>query len=210
MFTGIVEELGTVAKLEVGSGGALLAITAERVLADTGEGDSISVNGCCVTVTRLHEGAGGFDVDLMGETLARTGLGALREGDPVNLERALAAGGRLGGHLMQGHVDGVGRVTDVEAEEAWTLMTVVLPGELSRYVVEKGSVALDGVSLTVMGCDGESLSVGLIPHTLAVTTLGRRRPGDRMNVEVDVLAKYVERLLGAGVASPYEAGLQEG
>lgn len=210
MFTGIVEELGTVAKLEVGSGGALLAITAERVLADTGEGDSISVNGCCVTVTRLHEGAGGFDVDLMGETLARTGLGALREGDPVNLERALAAGGRLSGHLMQGHVDGVGRVTDVEAEEAWTLMTVVLPGELSRYVVEKGSVALDGVSLTVMGCDGESLSVGLIPHTLAVTTLGRRRPGDRMNVEVDVLAKYVERLLGAGVASPYEAGLQEG
>jgi riboflavin synthase len=200
MFTGIVEETGTVRALRPG-GVARLEITCSRVLEGTAVGDSISVNGCCLTVTEHLEGA--FATEMMGETLARTSLGSLAPGSPVNLERALHAGSRLGGHMVQGHVDGVGEVQAVEEPDHWTVMRFTLPAALERYVVEKGSITVDGASLTVMAVAAGTFDVGLIPHTLAVTVLGRRRPGDLVNLEVDIVAKYVERLLAAGVASPY-------
>jgi riboflavin synthase len=204
MFTGIVETVGSIAELAAGPAGARIVV-AHDLDGDLQIGDSVSVNGCCVTVT--HLGGQGFAADLMGETLQRTALGALTAGAPVNLERALAAGSRFGGHIVQGHVDGVGAVTACTPHDAWTVMTVTAPGRLAPYLVEKGSVALDGTSLTVMGVrpDGGEVvfEVGLIPHTLAVTVLGRRRPGDAVNIEVDVVAKYVERLLSAGVSTPY-------
>jgi riboflavin synthase len=199
MFTGIVETVGSVAELAAGQAGARIVV-AHDLDGDLRIGDSVSVNGCCVTVT--HLGDQGFAADLMGETLQRTALGALTAGAPVNLERALTAGSRFGGH-----VDGVGTVTACTPHDAWTVMAVTAPGRLAPYLVEKGSVAVDGTSLTVMGVrpDGGEVvfEVGLIPHTLAVTVLGRRRPGDAVNLEVDVVAKYVERLLSAGVATPY-------
>jgi len=208
MFTGIVEEIGTIRAVEHRSGSAVLAIDCAIVVEGASPGDSISVSGCCVTVTALPA-EGGFTADLMGETLARTALGALRPGDRVNLERALRADGRLGGHLVQGHVDGVAEVLAVEAKPDWTVMTFSLPADLARYVVEKGSITVDGASLTVMGVDHESdrprFTVGLIPHTLAVTIFGARAVGDRVNLEVDIVAKYVERLLAAGMRSPYGA-----
>jgi riboflavin synthase len=205
MFTGIVEEIGTVRAIEAGAGVTRLAVACADVVDDAREGDSISVNGCCLTVTTLQ--ADGFTSDLMGETLARTALGDLRAGDPVNLERALLASTRLGGHLVQGHVDAVAEILAVEPHEEWTVMTFSLPDELARYVVEKGSITVDGTSLTVMEV-GEhggapAFSAGLIPHTLAVTTHGRRAVGDRVNLEVDVIAKYVERMLAAGTPTPY-------
>jgi riboflavin synthase len=168
-------------------------------LEETSVGDSIAVNGCCLTVVDL--GPGWWAADAVDETLDRTNLGELRAGDPVNLERPLAAGGRLGGHLVQGHVDGVGRVTRVAPD-----LEVEVPDSLRTYLVEKGSVAVDGVSLTVVEVTSTGFSVAIIPHTLASTTLGRRMPGDAVNLEADVIAKYVERLLLAGTASPY-AGL---
>ena len=209
MFTGIVEEVGTVAALERRGGVARLEVDCATVVADAAVGDSISVNGCCLTVTRRRER--GFASDLMGETLARTALGDLRPGDPVNLERAVRADGRLGGHLVQGHVDAVAEVTAVEPQVAdaddpaqqWTVMRFTLPGAVAPYVVEKGSIAVDGTSLTVMAVDEDGFAVGLIPHTLAATVHGRRRPGDRVNLEADVVAKYVERLVQAGAATPY-------
>lgn len=203
MFTGIVEELGTVRQVRRGDAGAALDVSCATVVADANVGDSVSVNGCCLTVTSLVPGGTGFTADLMGETLQRTALGALASGDSVNLERAVRADGRLGGHLVQGHVDGVGAVRAIEDQGAWTVMTVAFPEPLRRYVVEKGSIAVDGASLTVMDVRSDVFSVGLIPHTLAVTTLGGRRPGDPVNLEVDVVAKYVERMLHAGVPSPY-------
>lgn len=203
MFTGIVETVGEVAELETGPAGARIVI-AHHLDGDLRVGDSVGVNGCCVTVTDLSDAR--FAADLMGETLQRTGLGALEVGAPVNLERALAADGRFGGHLVQGHVDGVGTVTTRTPHDAWTVMAVQAPEELSPYLVEKGSITVDGVSLTVMGVrrdDGVVFEVGLIPHTLAATTLGGRAEGDTVNLEVDVLAKYVERLLVGGVSTPY-------
>lgn len=204
MFTGIVETVGEVAELETAPAGARIVI-AHGLDGDLHVGDSVGVNGCCVTVTDLSVGR--FAADLMGETLQRTGLGALEVGAPVNLERALAADGRFGGHLVQGHVDGVGTITTLTTHDAWTVMAVRAPEELSPYLVEKGSITVDGVSLTVMGVrrddDGVAFEVGLIPHTLAATTLGRRAEGDTVNLEVDVLAKYVERLLASGVSTPY-------
>jgi riboflavin synthase len=194
MFTGIVEEQGVVVRLERKGGSALLELRCDLVTSDAGIGDSISVNGCCLTVTERT--GSGFVADMMGETLARTALGGLRTGDVVNLERALRLDGRLGGHLVQGHVDGVGRVRSVTPEGEWTTMALDLPADLAPYVAEKGSVAIDGVSLTVTAVDDQGFSVGLIPHTLAVTTLGHRSTGDRVNIEVDMLAKYVARLVG--------------
>ncbi len=205
MFTGIVEEIGTVLGVEHHGGSATLAIDCAVVVEHACAGDSISVNGCCVTVTGLPAG-GGFTADLMGETLARTALGALQPGDRANLERSLRADGRLGGHLVQGHVDGVGEVLEIDPKRDWTVMTFSLPPSLSRYVVEKGSIAVDGTSLTVMGIgDAErpTFTVGLIPHTLAVTIFGTRAVGDRVNLEVDIVAKYVERLVSGGTPSPY-------
>lgn len=203
MFTGIVEELGRVVRLETVEDSARLTVEAPTVTQDVSLGDSVSVNGCCLTVTAVHGST--FTADLMAETLTRTTLGSQAPGDPVNLERALRASDRLGGHIVQGHIDATAEVLDHHRGEHWDLLRISLPQEIARYVAVKGSVALDGVSLTVVDASdvapvpgaGASLSVGLIPETLRRTTLGTRRPGERVNLEVDVLAKYAERLLGA-------------
>lgn len=206
MFTGIVEELGRVVRLETVEDSARLTVEAPTVTQDVNLGDSVSVNGCCLTVTAVHGST--FTADLMAETLTRTTLGSQAPGDPVNLERALRASDRLGGHIVQGHVDATAEVLDHHHGEHWDLLRIGLPQAIARYVAVKGSVALDGVSLTVVDVVDASdvapvpsaeasLSVGLIPETLRRTTLGSRRPGERVNLEVDVLAKYAERLLGA-------------
>ena len=206
MFTGIVEELGRVVRLETVEDSARLTVEAPTVTQDVSLGDSVSVNGCCLTVTAVHGST--FTADLMAETLTRTTLGSQAPGDPVNLERALRASDRLGGHIVQGHIDATAEVLDHHRGEHWDLLRIGLPQEIARYVAVKGSVALDGVSLTVVDVvdasdvapvpgAGASLSVGLIPETLRRTTLGSRRPGERVNLEVDVMAKYAERLLGA-------------
>lgn len=193
MFTGIVEEIGRVRAVRDLGDAIVLDIACRRVVADAAPGDSIAVAGVCLTVTGPR--ADGFTADVMRESLDRTGLGALAPGDPVNLERALAAGGRLGGHIMQGHVDGVGEVLARTPAEHWEVVRISLPGRLARYVVEKGSIAVDGVSLTVSAVGDGWFEVSLIPTTLAETTLGDRPAGATVNLEVDVLAKYVERLL---------------
>ena len=196
MFTGIVEELGEVVRLTGGDGdSAVLAVHGPFVTADARHGDSIAVNGVCLTVIDAADGT--FTADVMGETLRRSSLGVLRPGSPVNLERAATLSTRLGGHLVQGHVDGVAEILRREPAEAWEVLTFSLPPELSRYVVERGSITVDGVSLTVMAVTGDSFGVGLIPTTLKLTVLGRKAVGDPVNLEVDVVAKYVERLLGA-------------
>lgn len=208
MFTGIVEAVGTVAEVTPGPAGGRLVV-AHPLVARLEIGESVSVNGCCVTVTEWS--ADRFAADLMGETLDRTTLGRLEAGAPVNLERALAADGRLGGHLVQGHVDGVGTIDSVTPHEAWTVLAVAADVRLAPYLVEKGSIAIDGTSLTVMRVRPEDggrvvFEVGLIPHTLEATVLGVRRPGDAVNLETDVIAKYVERLVAAGAATPYGTG----
>ena len=194
MFTGIIEELGTVVAIDELGDSARLAIRGATVTADAAHGDSISVNGVCLTVIDNVDGV--FTADVMGETLRRSSLGALEVGSPVNLERAAALGSRLGGHLVQGHVDGVGRVVAREPADEWEVLRFALPPELARYVVEKGSITVDGVSLTVMAVDADSFSVGLIPTTLKLTVLGSKDVGDPVNLEVDVIAKYVEKMLG--------------
>ena len=184
MFTGIVEELGTVRTRD----GGRFVIGAALTLDGLAIGDSVAHNGCCLTVVNL--GRDEYAVDAVAETLGRTNLGDLRPGDAVNLERPVRLTDRLGGHLVQGHVDAVGEVISAAPD-----LEVSLPAGLARYVVEKGSIAVDGCSLTVVKALGESFTVAVIPHTVEVTTLGRRRPGDRVNLEVDIVAKYVERLL---------------
>ncbi|MER0242069.1 riboflavin synthase [Streptomyces sp. HSW2009] len=222
MFTGIVEELGEIAAieelgdapaetpeaLEAATGtaagttaaaparAARLSIHGPKVTADAQHGDSIAVNGVCLTVVAVQDGT--FTADVMAETLHRSSLGALRPGSRVNLERPMALGGRLGGHLVQGHVDGTGVITHREPAEHWEVVTVSLPPELTRYVVEKGSITVDGISLTVVDAATDHFTVSLIPTTLALTTLGHKQVGDPVNLEVDVLAKYVERLLAHG------------
>jgi riboflavin synthase len=198
VFTGIVEELGTVLALETAvvdgaADSARLTIHGPLVTSDATHGASISVNGVCLTVV-THE-AGEFTVDVMAQTLALTSLGALRAGDRVNLERAMAAGGRFGGHVVQGHVDGTGTIRARTPGERWEVVEVSLPRELAGYVVAQGSITIDGVSLTVAGLTDDALTVSLIPTTLELTTLGTKGVGDLVNLEVDVLAKYVERLL---------------
>ena len=194
MFTGIVEELGHVVSLAHGPDSAVVKIRGPLVTADAAPGASIAVNGICLTVVELD--ADSFCVDVMAETLRRTCLGELTPGSPVNLERAVAVGDRLGGHLVQGHVDGTGTILARQPGDRWEVVTISLPGELARYVVEKGSITVDGVSLTIAGLDDASFQVSLIPTTLALTTLGTKQVGEPVNLEVDVLAKYVERLLG--------------
>ncbi len=193
MFTGIVEELGEVAALTDLGDAARVTLRGKVVTADAGHGDSIAVNGVCLTV--VHVDGETFSADVMKETLDRSSLGALRAGDPVNLERAATLSTRLGGHLVQGHVDGVATITAREPGPQWEIVTFSLPPGLTRYVVEKGSITVDGVSLTVTGVTDGTFSVSLIPTTLALTTLGRKTVGDPVNVEVDVIAKYVEKLL---------------
>ena len=194
MFTGIIEELGTVEALDLGADPAALRIRYPRVPEGIALGDSIAVNGCCLTVTAVVGET--WSADVIATTLAATTLGTLRPGDRVNLERCVRADGRLDGHIVQGHVDGVGPVTGREERSGTTLLRLALPEGLARYVVAKGSLAVDGVSLTVAAIDGDEVTIGLIPETLARTTLGRRQIGDRVNLEVDVLAKYVEKLAG--------------
>ena len=188
MFTGIVEERGLVGAM----GGGRLIVDAHTVVRDSDVGASVSVNGVCLTVVERTDTSLRFD--LSEQTLERTCLGDLRPGDPVNLERPVTLVARLGGHLVQGHVDGVGEVTRVEVDgSGGARVSIRLPGELSRYVVERGSIAIDGVSLTIAAVDDDEITVALIPHTLAVTTLGLAAPGRRLNVEADVIARYVER-----------------
>jgi riboflavin synthase len=195
MFTGIVEELGEVTYLtDAGGDSAVIAVRGPVVTSDAKHGDSISVNGVCLTVIDNVDGV--FTADVMGETLRRSSLGVLASGSPVNLERAATVGSRLGGHLVQGHVDGVARIIAREPADDWEVLRFSLPPELAKYVVEKGSITVDGVSLTVMAVDDESFSVGLIPTTLKLTVLGAKAVGDPVNLEVDVIAKYVEKLMG--------------
>lgn len=200
MFTGIVEELGTLESVETVGDSARLRIRGPLVTSDTRHGESISVNGVCLTVTGFTAGEG-FDADVMAETLDRTALGALNPGDPVNLERAMRADARFGGHIVQGHVDGTGAVISRTEHDQWHVVRVSLPQDLARYVVEKGSITVSGTSLTVSAVSALDqtepwFEVSLIPTTLEDTILGGLTPGDAVNLEVDVLAKYVERLLG--------------
>jgi riboflavin synthase len=193
MFAGIVEEVGKVRRLERRGISAVLEVAAQKVLEGTRVGDSICVNGACLTVTEAA--AGHFAVDLAPETLKRTNLGALRPGIPVNLERALAAGARMGGHLLQGHVDGTGTVRSLRPEGEAVVVTFDAPAEVMRYVVPKGYIAVDGMSLTVVDRLATGFTVSFIPHTLASTVAGTYRAGTSVNLEADILGKYVERLL---------------
>lgn len=194
MFTGIVEELGEVVAVEDLGASARLRLRGPLVTEDARHGDSIAVNGVCLTV--VDSGGGEFTADVIAETLHRSSLGALTAGSPVNLERPMVLGGRLDGHLVQGHVDGTGTLTARTGTDGGTDLTVALPDGLGRYLVDKGSITVDGISLTVVEARDEEFTVSLIPTTLALTTLGTKQPGDPVNLEVDILAKYVERLLG--------------
>ena len=200
MFTGIVEELGCLTALDRLERAARLTLKAPGVASDARPGDSIAVNGVCLTVVEAT--GAGFTADVMAETLDRSSLGRLGAGDPVNLERAATLSTRLGGHLVQGHVDGVGTVLERRPDTHWEVVRIALPAGLGRYVVEKGSIAVDGVSLTVTEVTPDHFEVSLIPTTLAQTTLGTRLPGAEVNLEVDVVAKYVEKLVAGHVAMP--------
>lgn len=194
MFTGIIEELGTVEAIEDQGDAVRLSVRGPLVTEDAGLGDSIAVNGCCLTVvTNVDEV---FTADVMRETLAKTSLGAFTQGTRVNLERAVTPATRLGGHIVQGHVDGTGTVLSREQSEHWEVVRISLPAELERYLVAKGSITVDGISLTVVDVREGTFSVSLIPETLARTTLGFKQPGDVVNLEVDVIAKYVEKMVG--------------
>jgi riboflavin synthase len=193
MFTGLVEEVGSVASLDAGADGAHLAILAPLVREDLAIGDSVSVNGACLTVVALV--GDGFAVECAPETMRRTALGSLGPGDPVNLERALRVGDRLGGHMVQGHVDATGTVMAAREEGQSVVLEIAAPAEVLRYVVEKGSVAVDGISLTVAARMPDRFAVALIPHTMAATTLGPDAVGRPVNLEADVVAKYVEALV---------------
>ena len=199
MFTGIIEAKGRIEAIEHSADAARLTVAGAAVLADAHHGDSIADNGACLTVTTFD--AERFSVDVMAESLERTGLGTLAPGDEVNLERAMRASSRFGGHVVQGHVDATVRITAVEPGERWSVLRFELPSDLAPYVVEKGSITLDGVSLTVASRESTSFSVSLIPTTLELTTFGSADVGDRVNVEVDVLAKYVEQLLAPRLAA---------
>lgn len=200
MFTGIVEELGEVVAIHPGEDFARLVVRGPLVVSDAGRGDSIAVNGCCLTVTERDDST--FAVDVMAETLDKTSIGTLRPGSPVNLERAMTAHGRLGGHIVQGHVDGTGTILERTPSEHWEIVRIAVPASLARYVAVKGSITVDGVSLTVVTVDDAegSFTVSLIPTTLAETTLGTAAVGSTVNLEVDVIAKYVERLTRRGEA----------
>jgi riboflavin synthase len=196
-----VEELGEVVGLELNGGSARLRVRGPQVTADASRGDSIAINGVCLTVTQA--GSGEFTADVMGETLDHSALGELKPGSTVNLERPVRLDGRLGGHIVQGHVDGTGTIATRQSAQGWEVVRISMPPGLSRYVVRKGSVAVDGISLTVSGLSEGSqdpepwFEVSLIPETLERTTLGRKQPGDVVNLEVDLIAKYIERLLPA-------------
>lgn len=196
MFTGIIEEVGHVKSLHRGAKSFTLEVEAEKVLEGTLVGDSIATNGVCLTVTSLT--GHGFTADVMPETVSRTALGELVSGSPVNLERALSLQARLGGHIVSGHIDGTGRIADRRQDDTALWLTIECDSKLLRYIIEKGSVTLQGVSLTVARVDARSFAVSLIPHTQAATTLHQAKVGDLVNIENDIIAKYVEKLLGKG------------
>lgn len=195
MFTGIIEEIGRITRIQRGNKSAVLSVQAEKVLEGTRIGDSIAVNGICLTVTGIQNGS--FNADVMAETLRRSSLGNLGQGDGVNLERAMAADGRFGGHIVSGHIDGTGTIASKKPEGNAVWIEIETPQTVLRYIVEKGSIAIDGVSLTVAGLTGHSFSVSLIPHTGAETVLLQKRNGDVVNLENDIVGKYVERFLMA-------------
>jgi riboflavin synthase len=208
VFTGIVEERGEVVAVQDLPDAARVTIAGPLVTSDARLGDSISVNGVCLTVVEVADGA--FTADVMRETLVRSSLDKIGPGEPVNLERAAEVGKRFGGHIVQGHVDGTGVILSRESSPHWDLVRIGLPRKLARYLVEKGSITVDGVSLTVVDVTDDEFSVSLIPETLRATTLGVRTPGDRVNLEVDVVAKYVERLASPHLASKSAAPEQNG
>ena len=193
MFTGIVEETGTVAGIKKGTVSEVLSIRGPVVTSDAKVGDSIAVNGVCLTVT--HFGGGTFRADVMNETLSRSSLGSLTSGSPVNLERAMAAGGRFGGHIVSGHIDGTGTISDISNDGIAVWYTISASPALLRYIVEKGSIAIDGISLTVAKVTDSTFSVSIIPHTAAQTILGSKKVGDIVNLENDIIGKYVEKLM---------------
>ncbi len=195
MFTGIVEEFGTIESIEDQGDAIRLTIASDLTLSDAGLGDSIAVNGCCLTVAERTDTT--WTADVMAETLAKTTVGDLAVGDRVNLERAVTAQKRLGGHVVQGHVDAVGEVVSRTPSEHWEVVEIKMPADLGRYLVDKGSITVDGTSLTVVAAGDTTFTVSLIPETLARTTLGFRAVGDRVNLEVDVIAKHVEKLVRA-------------
>lgn len=197
MFTGIVEELGTVRQVLPGARAGKIVIAARKVLEDVHLGDSIAVNGVCLTVVAY--GNDEFTADVMPETLRKSGLGQLRTGDPVDLERALAANGRFGGHIVSGHIDGTGRIVQMRREQNAVVVTIAAPPQVLALVVEKGSIAIDGISLTVASVGPGTFSVSLIPHTAAETVLLKKRPGDVVNLENDIVGKYAQKLLGAAM-----------
>lgn len=194
MFTGLVEELGKVKALQRGVRSVRLTVAARAILEDVKLGDSIAVNGTCLTVVDF--GDGWFTADVMPETVERTALAGLRSGDAVNLERTLRIGDRLGGHIVSGHIDGVGIIRAKEADDNAVVVRITAPADVMRYIVAKGSVAIDGISLTVVAAGPDWFTVSLIPHTASVTTLGLKGPGAPVNLEADVIGKYVEKLLG--------------
>ena len=204
MFTGIVEELGTVRRVLPGARAGKIVIGAHKVLEDVHIGDSIAVNGVCLTV--VSASADEFTADVMPETLRKSGLGTLKAGDPVDLERAMAADGRFGGHIVSGHIDGVGRIVETRPEENAVIVTISAPPEILALIVEKGSIAIDGISLTVASLTRTTFSVSLIPHTAAQTVLLKKRAGDVVNLENDIVGKYVQKLL-AGATGSRPSGL---
>jgi riboflavin synthase len=200
VFTGIVSEVGAIDAVEATPNGARIRVRAPETAADAGTGDSVAIDGCCLTVVRNEDGVLAFQA--VAETLRRTTLGRLAAGDPVNLEAAMRVGERLGGHWVQGHVDGVGTVTAVEPDGDGTAVTFAAPAAILRTTIEKGSMCVAGVSLTVTACGDETFAVALIPHTRAVTTLGRLAPGMRVNLEADLVGKHVAKLLSAAALIP--------
>lgn len=209
MFTGIVEEIGILSRIERGHSFCQLAVSARKILDDCKEGDSISINGACLTVTQRQ--SGGFTADVMAETMRRTNLGNLKAGDKVNLERSLRPGDRLGGHIVAGHVDEVGTIVELRQQDVATVMTVGVSEPLMKYIAVKGSVCVEGVSLTVTDVSGSNFQAWLIPFTKENTILGLKRVGDVVNIEVDMLARYVERLMSyrEGSSAPISSSVNQ-
>lgn len=202
MFTGIIEEVGSVASIRKGAHSCVLTVNASRVLGDVHLGDSIATNGVCLTVTSFTSHS--FSADVMHETLNRSSLGSLHIGSPVNLERAMLAGGRFGGHIVSGHIDGVGTVSSIKEDDNAVWYTVEAPSSILRYIIEKGSITLDGISLTVAKVTNSNFSVSIIPHTRAQTNLASKKVGDVLNLENDLVGKYVERLMLQPIAASQE------
>ena len=205
MFTGIIEEIGTIRGIKRGNRSVVLEVQAKKVLEDLHVGDSIATNGVCLTVISFANGS--FCADVMPETMSRSNLGELHVGDRVNLERALTLNGRLGGHIVSGHVDGLGKIVGREKDENAIWIMISAPAELLRYIVDKGSITIDGISLTVASVSETDFSVSVIPHTASATILGEKRPGDPVNLETDVIGKYVEKFLCASKEAPTSRGV---